>query len=222
MRLGRIVDVDVSELPDDGVIVVLYHPFELVRFPGVEGANFLGVERFGQLLKKLSEVKELEVTTFTDLAQKRQDVTTERYKRANSLWYQRSFWAKILPRDLWPGTKGQDFYLSMDEYSQRLVNWKVATAALMTGLFLAGLLFRWVLGLTGSQKWCFVIDVVASLLFCFAISAEVRVVWRGYHMSGPRALPIFFCLSFVIFLMVRILKRLKLITGECKVGAEVN
>ncbi len=198
--------VEQGRLPEEGIIVVLYHPFEIVRFPGLASC-FFGVERFEKLLQRLSTMPNVEVGTFVQLAEKCEDLTVERYKQANSLWRQRSFWAKLLPRHLWPGTRDLRLYLTLDEYSQTLRFWKVATIGLLVGLLLIGLLVRYLLSSVLSTKWRFRIDVFATLLFCLAVIAELRLLQRGYHINGIRAIPLFFSGSFVVALMSRTLKR---------------
>jgi hypothetical protein len=199
--------VDQKLLPGEGIIVVCYHPFEIARFPGRLGRYYFGVGRFEKLLQTLSTMPNVELGTFIQLAEKCEDLTVERYKQANSMWRQRAFWAKILPESLWPGTRNQYVYLGLDEYSQRLRYWKAATIGLIAGLLMIGLLVRYLLSLVLSFKWCFRVDVLATLLFFFALLAELHLMWRGYHMTAVRAIPLFLGGSFVVALMSRTLKR---------------
>jgi len=198
--------VDQHRLPEEGIIVVLYHPYDIVRFPGTKGSYYLGVERFEKLLQKLSAMQQVKVVTLQQLANGVEGLTIERYRAANSLRRQRSFWAKLLPRHLWPGTEKQGVYLAQEEYSQTLRYWKVATAGLIAGLFMMGLLVRHLLSLVLAAKWCFRIDVLATLLFCLSVIAELRLMQRGYHITVIRAIPGFFGSSFLIALILRVIR----------------
>ncbi len=190
-------------LPEQGIIVVCYHPFEIVSLPGELGSHYFGIERLEKLLQKLSTMHNVKVVTFTQLAEKCEDLTFERYKKANKMWRQRAFWAKLLPPHLWPGVDNQKIYLTGDEYSRTLSYWQAATVTFVAGLFITGLLVRYLLSSVLSAKWCFRIDVLATLLFCLSIIAEFRLWQRGYHTTGIRAIPLFFSISFVIVLVLQ-------------------
>lgn len=195
--------VEEERLPEDVVVVVGYHPFEIVKFPGRLSSYYFGVERFEKLLQEISTMLEVKVVTFQQLTHEMDNLTTERYRSANGLWRQRSFWGKLLPRHLWPGTRKQEVYLGLDEYLQELRYWKAATMGLIAGLLMIGILVRYLLSLVLAGKWAFRIDVLVALLFCLSIIAELRLLQRGYHITGIRALPLFFSISFVIGLILR-------------------
>ena len=195
--------VEQGRLPEEGIVGVLYHPFEIVRFPGRLSSYYFGLERFEKLLQQLSKMPEVKVVTFQQLTHEMDNLTIERYRASNSLWRQRSFWAKLLPRHLWPGSRKQKVYLSLDEYSQKLWYWKAATVGLIAGLVMMGLLVRYLFSFVLAAKWGFRIDVFSTILFCFTIVAELRLVQRGYHITGIRAAPLFFSVSFVIGLILR-------------------
>ncbi len=198
--------VEQGRLHEEGIIVVLYHPCEIVKFPE-RGSYYFGVERFEKLLQEISTMPEVKVVTFQQLTHEMDNLTTERYRAANGLWRQRSFWAKLLPRHLWPGIRKQEVYLSRDEYSQKLWYWKVRTAGLISGLFMMGLLVRYLLGFVLAAKWRFRIDILAMLLFCLSIIAELRLMQRSYHITAIRAVPAFFTISFLVALILRVIRK---------------
>lgn len=193
-------------LPKDGIVVVLYHPSQIVVIEGKEGVYF-GIERLEELLRKLSILPEVNVVTLTQLADEVGDLTTERCRKANALWRQRSFWGKLLPVHMRPGTSRQAVYLTEGEYSRILGHWKIATAGLIAGLSILGLLTRYLFSHVLADRWRSRIDILATLLFCFSIIAELRLMQRGYHISGIRAVPVFFSVSFVIAFISKILGR---------------
>jgi len=193
-----------GRLPKEDLIVVLYHPFEITEFSGTPGDSYYGIERFEKLFRKLTEISEIEVGTFVDLVNKSNTLTVERYQQAQGLWRQQSFWARLLPRHFWPGIKKQEVYLGRDEYSQTKNCWVFATAGFIVGFLVLGLLSRHLLGLVLPAKWYLVTDVVMTLLFCVSLISELRLVQRGYHMSGIRGIPLFFGGGFVIGLILRV------------------
>jgi len=199
--------VNQHRLPEEGIIVVLYHSYDTVRFPGTQGSYYFGVERFEKLLQKLSAMQQVKVVTLQQLANGVEGLTIERYRAANSLRRQRSFWAKLLPRHLWLGTEKQGVYLAQEEYSQLLWQWRAMTAGLIAALFIMGLLVRYLFRFVFAPKWRYRIDLLAVLLFCLSILAELRLIQRGYHMTGIRAIPAFFCVSFLIGLILRIFRK---------------
>lgn len=199
--------IEQRRLPNEGIVVVLYHPTEIVKFPGELGSRFFGLERFEKLLQKLSMMPEVKVVTLQQLVGEVENLTTERYRSANGLWRQRSFWAKLLPRHLWPGSRKQGVYLTLDEYSEKLWYWKVATAGLISGLFMMGLLVRYLLRFVFAPKWRFRMDVLATMLFCLSVIAELRLMQRGYHITAIRAIPAIFTASFLIALILRAFRK---------------
>ncbi len=192
-------------LPEEGIIVVVYHPFDIVKYPedGLDSLYF-GIERFEELLKQLSKSPEVKVATFAGLAEERDDLTIERYQQASKLWRQRAFWAKLLPEQLWPGSIKQEIYLTSDEYSKTLWYWRAATVGLAGVLFMMGFLVRYLLNLALSAKWRFRMDVLATLLFCLSIISGLCLLHRGYHMTAIRLIPAFVTVSFVIALLLRV------------------
>jgi len=204
-ELEMIVNQD--RLPQDGIVVVVYHPEDIFRFPGEAANYYFGVERLEKLLQKLLRLEGVEVGTFAHLLETHDDITIERYKQANNLWRQRSFWAKLLPRDLWPGAKDQGVYLLAEEYSRQVRNWRLASAGLIGGLLVFGLMIRHLLVSLLSARWCLRIDILVTLFFCLSIIAELRLLQRGYHVTAIRSIPVFFGVGFVMRLVLQILRR---------------
>jgi hypothetical protein len=176
-------------LPDDGIVVVLYHPFEIVRFQESLGSYYYGVERFEKLLQKLSAIPEVKVVTLKQLAKETKGLTVERYRAANNLWSMQSFWTKLLPAHLLPGTAQQPLYLGTEEYSQILRFWNSVTLFFVSSILAIGLLVRYFLGRLLSARWHFRVNVLAALLFCLSVIAELRLIQQGYHITGIRAIP---------------------------------
>jgi len=199
--------LDQGRLPKEGIIAVLYHPFDITIFPAQFESLYFGVERFDKLLQKLSEMPDVKVATLRQLAEEVNNLTAERYHKANTLWRQRSFWEKLLPQQILPGTHRQELYLSLNEYSQILSYWKAATVGLIIGVMAIGLLLRSLLNRLLVSKWRLRADIIATLLFCISIITELRLMQRGYHITGIRAVPALFGASFVIALMSQTLRK---------------
>lgn len=194
--------VNEGSLPEKGVMVVLYHPEDIIKLAGRED-YFFGIVRFDRLLDKLSVMPNIKVVTLQRLAQKCSDLTIERYHRANKLYGHRYFWKKLLPKHLWPGEQNHEFYLSLDEYSKSLLHWRAAAAGLAIGLFMIGLCIRYLLSLILTTRWRFWIDIIASLLFFLSVLKEIQVIHKGYHITAISAIPAFLMGSFVLTLLVQ-------------------
>ena len=191
-----------GQLTNPGVYVVLYHPFDLVKFQGENAQYYFGVERFKNLIEHISKMPEVKVTTLKNLCLF-EDVGFERYAAANTLWKQMSFWSKLLPLRLWPGTVNSSLYLSTEVYRRQARFWNSMVVLLAGGLLIAGLAARWVVGLVLSPKWRLWMDIAGSLLFFAGILSEIYLMYRGYHPAGIRAIPVFFAVSFFIALAMR-------------------
>jgi hypothetical protein len=191
-----------GQLANPGVYVVLYHPFDLVKFQGEDAQCYFGVERFGNLIEHISKMPEVKVTTFKGLCAF-EDVGLERYAAANAMWKQRSFWSKLLPLRLWPGAVDSSLYLSTEVYRRQARFWNSMVVLLAGGLLITGLAARWVAGLVLSPKWRLWMDIAGSLLFFAGILSEIHLMYRGYHPAGIRAIPVFFAVSFFIALVLR-------------------
>ena len=198
--------VDKGTLPDDSVIVALYHPPQIAELEGKQH-RFFGVKRFEKLLGRLVAMPHVKVVTLQQLAQECGSLTTNRYRKASALWRQRSFWAKLLPRHKWPGEAQRPIYLTAEAYSTELMRWRLLTTALAVGLGLTGLVARYLVRLLLSTKWHRRIDVVAAVLCCAAILSETYLVYRGYHPTGIRAIPGILTVSFLIALMLKAIRK---------------
>jgi len=197
--------VDEKRLPDDGIIVVLYHPPQIVEFKGKEH-RFFGIERFERLLQKLETVPYVKFVTLQQLARKRGSLTIDRYRAANALWRQRSFWSKLLPQDLWPGESSRLTYLAADVYARQVTYWRMLTVALTSGLLFAGLVVRYLIKRVLSAKWHIRVDVIASLIFFSSVLKEIQIIHKGYHITGISAIPAIFTASFVAALVLRAIR----------------
>jgi len=197
--------LDRGQLPEDGIIVVLYHPFDIARSPGQFERLYFGVKRFDKLLQKLTTLPEVKVVTLQQLAKEVGDLTTKRYCAANTLWRMQNFWTKLLPAYLLPGAAQQPLYLRTEEYSQILRFWNSVTLVFVAGILAMGLLVRYFLGRWLSAKWRFRVNVLATLLFCLSVVAELCLIQRGYHITGIRAVPGLLAGGFLFALLLSIL-----------------
>ncbi len=198
--------VEQTGLPDDSVIVVLYHPPQIADLEGRQ-QRFFGIERFERLLGRLATMPRVKVVTLRQLARECGSLTTGRYRAANALWHQRAFWAKLLPQHLWPGEAHRRVYLETEAYAVELTRWRLLTAALAISLLLTGLIARHVLRLLLSAKWHWRIDIVASALCCAAVISEIHLLHRGYHPTAVRAIPAILTVSFLIALVLRTIRK---------------
>jgi predicted deacetylase len=195
-----------GHLQNDSVIVVIYHPAQIVKFQGSEG-RFFGIERFEKLLQKLMALPNTKVVTFQQLSQECSSLTTMRYHTVNVLWRLRSFWGELLPQHLWPGESNHALYLPIEAYATQLMFWKTLTIALIAGLLFAGLMARYLVRLVLPAKWCFRVDVIASLLFFLSLLKEIQIIHKGYHLTGISMIPAIFTASFLIALVMRIARK---------------
>jgi Polysaccharide deacetylase. len=194
--------LDQNTLPDDSIVVVIYHPFEIEGFQGSlndnHGSDHYGVDKFGKLLQKLSGVNKAKVVTLEKLTKETRGLTLERYHAANGLCCMQHFWAKLLPEHLLPGASQQPVYLSAEVYLQNLRFWNSLTLVFSLIVLALGLLVRYSIGRKASDKWHFGIDVTAILLLIISIISEVYLVQRGYHTTGIRAVPGLFAGGFLL------------------------
>lgn len=196
-------------LPDDSLIVVLYHPTQIVELPNPDREDpFLGIERFERLLRRLVALPNTRVVTFQQLVRECDGLTTTRYRTANALWCQRSFWDKLLPQHLWPGESNRVIYLPTETYTRQLMLWRTLTISLIAGLLLAGLIARYLVSLVLPAKWRFGVDVIASLLFFLSVFKEIQIIHKGYHLTGISVIPAIITASFLIALVLRTTKKL--------------
>jgi predicted deacetylase len=195
-----------QSLPEESIVVVLYHPFEIVEFPEPLSGYYFGLRRFSDLLRELSVMPQVKVVTLQQLAEGATDLSIERYRAANSLGRLRAFWSRLLPEHLLPGAGKQQLYLARAQYLQMLRYWRAITAGALVGLLMMGVAVRYLLGLVVPDKWRLRIDVFMTIVFCLGIVAELRLVERGYHITGIRAVPFFIGVSFVAALLSRIFR----------------
>ncbi|MHC4149737.1 MAG: hypothetical protein ACYSR5_09665, partial [Planctomycetota bacterium] len=195
-----------QSLPEESIVVVLYHPFEIVEFPEPLSGYYFGLRKFSDLLRELSVMPQVKVVTLQQLAEGATDLSIERYRAANSLGRLRAFWSRLLPEHLLPGAGKQQLYLARAQYLQMLRYWRAITAGALVGLLMMGVAVRYLLGLVVPDKWRLRIDVFMTIVFCLGIVAELRLVERGYHITGIRAVPFFIGVSFVAALLSRIFR----------------
>lgn len=198
-----------QSLPEESILVVLYHPFEIVEFPEPLSGYYFGLRRFSDLLRELSVMPQVKVVTLQQLAEGAVDLSIERYRAANSLGRLRAFWSRLLPEHLLPGAGKQQLYLARAAYLHMLRYWRAITTGALVGLLMMGVAVRYLLGLVVPDKWRLRIDVFMTIVLCLAVVAELRLLERGYHITGIRAIPFFIGVSFVAALLLRILKQSK-------------
>jgi len=193
-------------LTSSEVIVVMYHPPQIVRLPGRQ-SRYFGPARFEKLLQQLGGMPDVEVVTFTQLARQRNDLTFDRYRQASNLWFYRKFWARLLPSTSLPGQASRSQYLTTQQYAQKVTFWKTITIGSAAALLLGGLLIRYLIGRTLPRKWRLPIDVLAATLCCAGIAAEWYLTHRGYHINAIRAIPVIFFAGFLVARIPPLLRR---------------
>jgi hypothetical protein len=201
--------VDQGRLSSGGVIIVLYHSFDLVKFQGELGRAYFGVDRLESLVRKVAAAPDLKVVSLQQL-RGFGDFGIERYRAANSLWKLRTFWVGLLPIAKLPGYQNEQWYLSGEEYMREAFRWRLLTAALAGAAVLAGVLVRFMIKKVLGRKGTIVADTLAAAVFCLAVFAHIWVVRGGHHIIGVIALPLLFALPFVIASISRILARANL------------
>ncbi len=88
--------IEEANLPKEGLIVVLFHPYDLVA---ETGATCLGQERLKQLLGRLSEHVDVDVVSFKDLYDDDSgQFTARRYKAATLARNMREFAMTVFPK----------------------------------------------------------------------------------------------------------------------------
>ena len=178
-----------KSLPDKSVIVVLYHPYDIVKFPNEKESWYFGTERFDKLLHALSTEPNVKVVTLGHLCEENADLIAKGYFLANKLKRLQSFWRRLLPPQLLPGAGRDLFYLNVQKYSEILRPWYYITSVFIAGIVAAGFLFRIFLGRRLSVKRRVRINIFAAVLLFISIFAEFRLLQRGYHITGIRAIP---------------------------------
>jgi len=188
--------VEQGNLPDDGIIVVLYHPWDIAAIGGTE--HCFGTERFGKLLRNLSLAEDVEVVTFAQLVRKLPDLTTVRYRRAVSVRALQDFWSSLLPKHLLHMGENHLVYLRAEEYGAVLLRWQILTAILIVGLLLLGALSRFLLGPSLSKKGRLLLNVLAVAVFCLFVLSEFHLLYKGYAAKATRAIPACIAAGFLI------------------------
>lgn len=193
-------------LPEEGLVVVLFHPKQIAKLAGHE-SQFFGINRLDELLHELSMRPDVEVVTFEYLAKQHTDLTIQRYRLANSLVRHRYFWNRLLPETLKPGVRGEDFYLSSDEYSKLLWRWRAVAGTgviLLAGL---GFVIRRAVKMLCTRKWHLRVDIIATALFLVSVVKEVQILSKGYHITAVSAIPALLTLTFVSALLIQAVRR---------------
>ncbi len=178
-----------KSLPDKSVIVVLYHPYDIVKFPNGQKNRYFEIERFDKLLQLLSNEPNVKVVTLGRLREENADLIAEGYFLANKLERLQSFWRRLLPLRLLPGAGRDLFYLDVQKHSEILRPWYYITSVFIAGIVATGFLFRIFLGRRLSVKWRVGIDIFAAVLLFVSIFAEFRVLQKGFYITGIRAIP---------------------------------
>jgi hypothetical protein len=198
--------VDGRCLPDAGIVVVLYHPHDIVKYADRKNAYF-GIDKFEKLLSSLSTSPGVSVETLGRLCNKCSDLTAQRFRLANKLNRYRAFWGKLLPLRLLPAVEPGLAYLSIQKYSQILRPWYYLTVAFIVGLIGVGFLFRFILKSRLSAKWRVRMDIFAAILSCISVLAELRLLQRGYHITGIRMVPALFAGGFLFGFFLDLAKK---------------
>jgi len=190
-----------NELARNGLMVVLYHPPQITRFDGME-SRYFGVERFEELLKKLSSRTDIEVTTLNQLVENRGDhLTDERFRAANSLWKERSFWKKLIPQKLLPGENTRAYYLSASEYNKLDRRWGLLKIGFVGGLVAVGLGCNILVKNYLNKSLHIYLYSAATFLFICSVLKELQILNKGYHLTGISLIPAAFAAPFVISLL---------------------
>lgn len=198
--------VNKNELPNDAVIIVLFHPTQIVKNSGKENRYF-GIERFEKLLQNLSTMRSAKIVTLQQLADECTDLTIDRYQEANNLHRQRSFWSKLIPQRSLPGETSWCLYSSTQVYDSHVAHWKMLGRVLVIGSLLGGLVVRHIIKLVTSVKWCFCVDVIASMMFFLAMLKGIHIVYKGYQITGIPVITAVFSARFLIALISGFIKK---------------
>jgi len=198
--------VNKKTLPRDALVIVLFHPTQIVRTNGSENRHF-GIERLDKLLNTLSTMQDVKVVTLKHLANECDDLTIKRYQAANSLHRQRSFWSKLLPQSSWPGEQDWYLYSSAEVYNSRVMHWRTLTIALITVSLFGGLVVRYLIGLLFSIKMALSIDIIIGILFVLALLKAIEIAHKGFPPTGIPIVTASFSVSFLIALLAKLLRK---------------
>ncbi|HEX2924727.1 MAG TPA: DUF2334 domain-containing protein [Ruminiclostridium sp.] len=195
-----------NSIVKNSVIVVLYHPEQLLKHKGFERSYF-GVKRFEQLLAKVAQTPGIKVLTIDQLAKECNDLNLDRYFSASTLWQQRNFWRTLLPENLWPGEANKSLYLTTKVYNYEVMFWVAMQILFAACLVVLGLLVRNFLRSLLSKKLYSYIDIVGTFIFCMGIIGEFLLFCKDYQLTGIRSVPVFFGAGFIVALVYRVIKR---------------
>ena len=185
-----------------GLIVVLYHPPQIVKMPGRE-ARYFGAHRFEALLERLVSNPKIRITTFQGLeggSETDGPLDRNRYQAAHRAWWHQAIWGRWWsPQPSWRSV----VYQSAAEYQQaairglsRLV---LGTAiALGMGAALAILLKPW---LGSTMNGMVVVAMGAGCLLAGGRMWEVQR--RGFVVTVAMMAPLPFGLGFVVGWLLR-------------------
>jgi hypothetical protein len=190
----------------EGVVVILYHPDNLVVLSGMEN-NYYGLEKFERILQKVSAISNIKTVTFDTLIQECNNLTIERYRGAYALDAQQSFWQKLPLFNFGPDDGSPKSYLETATYLHYVKRWRALTAAFIGGLFLLGAAVQYFFISRLPCVWRFRINAVATLVFCLCAAHEIRILHKGYHISGAGAIPGIFTASFAAVFLLGFIKR---------------
>jgi hypothetical protein len=189
------------------LVVVLYHPFDLVADGKNPDAPF-GIARLESLLQKVKNCKGAAVKTLSQLGSSDSTLTTQRYLASCRLESMRRFWRRILPTTWLPGEGRMDLYLQNGDYAALLWLWYVLTAGLLAAAGVAGEAGRRVALALVTQKRRLIVSVAGGLLFLFGVAACCRLMQRGWPLNGIRVLPTVFFAPWAVWLGYRLSVRL--------------
>ncbi len=197
-----------NTFPENSIVVVMYHPYDIVKFPGDFGRYYFGPERFEKLLEMISLRKDIEVVTFSQLAGEHQDLSLERYHTSHQLCMLELFWSstsKLLHFHFLPDSWRGWVYWPKDEYKHLVRRWMVITAGVLAAIIAAGAGLGWFLQSRNiSVKW---LAAIAFILICLSIAVEALLLQRGLHLKilrmGPGLLGIGMMISVFMHSMRR-------------------
>lgn len=167
-----------------GIIVVLYHPPQIVCMPGRE-TRFFGTARFARLLEKLANDPRFQVTTLRELPTTDTPLDAARYRATSRVWRYRSIWRSILPGMLMVPRSGDDllYHRTEDCQSEIMRSSLLFTAAWVLCAMFAGILAHSV-GAFCSTPWNNTTPVIGGLVVIGAALRWIDLKRRGFLPSG--------------------------------------
>lgn len=201
--------LDGSHWDQDSIIVVLYHPAQIVLMEDFKH-RYYGVQRFERLLRKISYSPAIQVTTFGGLLREGVNLTTRRYHLAHTLSRQLSFWGKLLPSHIRPGQSYRGQYVSAEIYSREVKLWRFLTIVFVACLLGIGAGLGYLVARILGHSWIPFISLLAASGIVASIFKEVSLVLRGFHMTGISAVPGILAVGFLVAYSLRIRRQARM------------